>query len=104
MQTDLLEATTLHDDDVVVLSCPVPLDDGQRARLVHDLEQALPDRRVIVLDRGMHLHGTVSPEWLERVEAKLDRLLDLLEDEPAAPGLTLDGAAAGAERDQTQPL
>lgn len=44
---------------------------------------------------------------LDRIEAKLDALLEALADEGEEmdqPELTLDGEAVGGERDDTQPL
>jgi hypothetical protein len=48
-----------------------------------------------------------EPTQLDRIEAKLDALLDALADEGEEmeqPELTLDGEAVGGERDDTQPL
>jgi hypothetical protein len=48
-----------------------------------------------------------TPTQLDRIEAKLDALLDALADEGEEmeqPELTLDGEAVGGERDDTQPL
>lgn len=43
-------------------------------------------------------------ERLKRIEAKLDALIVALADDEDAPATSLDGAPAGAERDQTQSL
>lgn len=48
-----------------------------------------------------------NPTQLDRIEAKLDALLDALADEgeeTEQPQLTLDGEAVGGERDDSQPL
>jgi len=50
-----------------------------------------------------------EPTQLDRIEAKLDALLEALaseEEEEVEPlgGLTLDGEYEGGERDQNQPL
>jgi len=48
-----------------------------------------------------------QPSQLDRIEAKLDALLDALADEGEEverPELTLDGEAVGGERDDSQPL
>jgi len=47
------------------------------------------------------------PTQLDRIEAKLDALLEALADEGEEmerPALTLDGEAVGGERDDSQPL
>lgn len=47
------------------------------------------------------------PSQLDRIEAKLDALLEALADEGEEierPELTLDGEAVGGERDDSQPL
>jgi len=47
------------------------------------------------------------PTQLDRIEAKLDALLEALADEGEEmdrPELTLDGEALGGERDDSQPL
>ncbi|CAB3653846.1 hypothetical protein LMG26685_02894 [Achromobacter mucicolens] len=52
--------------------------------------------------------STIAQEpQLDRIEAKLDALLDALADEGEEmeqPELTLDGEAVGGERDDSQPL
>lgn len=48
-----------------------------------------------------------QPTQLDRIEAKLDALLEALADEGEQmeqPELTLDGEAVGGERDDSQPL
>lgn len=48
-----------------------------------------------------------KPTQLDRIEAKLDALLEALADEveeTEQPVLTLDGEAVGGERDDSQPL
>lgn len=48
-----------------------------------------------------------EPSQLDRIEAKLDALLEALADEgeeTEQPQLTLDGEAVGSERDESQPL
>jgi len=47
-----------------------------------------------------------EPTQLDRIEAKLDALLEALADEGEEDQqeLTLDGEAVGGERDDTQPL
>lgn len=50
---------------------------------------------------------TVHPTQLDRIEAKLDALLEALADEGEETEqreLTLDGEAVGGERDDSQPL
>lgn len=49
----------------------------------------------------------IKPTQLDRIEAKLDALLEALADEGEEmdqPQLTLDGEAVGGERDNSQPL
>ena len=47
----------------------------------------------------------VDKTQLDRIEAKLDALLEALADEGIAPqGMSLDGRSVGAERDDSQPL
>lgn len=51
--------------------------------------------------------ATTLGNQLDRIEAKLDALLEALADEgeeTEQPVLTLDGEAVGGERDDTQPL
>lgn len=48
-----------------------------------------------------------APSQLDRIEAKLDALLEALADEGEEierPELTLDGEAVGGDRDDSQPL
>lgn len=50
--------------------------------------------------------SNVSPDQIDRIEAKLDALLEALaaEDGAGDPALTLDGEPIGAERDPSREL
>lgn len=100
-----LDLSELSESPVLVCTAPMILSQQQRARLVHELEQQLPDRKIIVLEAGLRLEGLVSGDTLQRLEAKVDRLLELLEGPEQLDATTIDGPRAfAAERDQTHPL
>ena len=108
-----VEALHLLDDDVLVLTCPVPVSDEVAARLRFYLLEALGQRPVLVLDSGMQLSALGQHRQLQRIEttlatvqAQLSTLLRALADEDElAPGRTLDGDLfSSRERDPSEPL
>lgn len=108
-----VEALHLLDDDVLVLTCPVPVSDEVAARLRFYLLEALGQRPVLVLDSGMQLSALGQHRQLQRIEqtlagvaTALQAVLTLLADgEEPSEAHTLDGDLFSTrERDQSQPL
>jgi hypothetical protein len=108
-----VEALHLEDDDVLVVTVPVALDDRTAAHIRTYLEACFPGRRVLVMDGGTQIQPLGQHRHLQRIEAalasvqaQLSTLLRALaeEDEPAAAH-TLDGDLFSTrERDPSQPL
>lgn len=73
--------------------------------LVAGLKAAYPHRRVVVLPPGVTVRDS---EQLDRIESKLDALLEALaaegEEEQDEPTRSLDGELVPGERDQSQSL
>lgn len=108
-----VEALHTAPDDVLVLTCPCPLDQEQIERLRCDLELRLPGRSVLVLDGGAKLSTLGQHRRLERIERNLAAvqttlaavLAALTKDDEPVEQRTLDGDLfPSGERDQTRPL
>lgn len=97
----------IEGQEIVVLSYPCAVHaDQAEAIKQHWAEAGLPGKLVVLSDDAK-LSVLGRDEQLDRIEAKLDALLAALADEGeemGQPELTLDGHAAGGERDDSQPL
>ena len=104
--TYVVEKMRLDPADTVVLSVDTMLDHETASRLRYHLEQILPGHKVIVLDQGMRISAIGHEAGMQRIEEKLDRLIEALaEEEVEPPARTLDGELfPNRERDQTQSL
>lgn len=93
--------------EIVVLSYQGSVSEEQAHALKKKWSEAGMPGELIVLCEGATLSVLGRDEKLDRIEAKLDALLEALADEGEEmeqPELTLDGEAVGGERDDTQPL
>ena len=77
-----------------------------RQHLKEIVQKAFPGRRVLIADGGMQVREVGIEEKLDRIEAKLDALLDALaEDEDDEPQFDLDGnLIENFERDDNESL
>ena len=102
----VIERMQLDPTDTIVLSSEHTLDMDTCARLKQHLEGLLPGHKVLVLDGGLRISAIGHDAGLQRIEEKLDRLIEALaEDGIEPPARTLDGDLfPNAERDQTQSL
>lgn len=94
--------------DVIALRVPesVTVSGAMAAHLRHMLQSAFPGHQVVILADGIEVYRMPSMEIMQRVESKLDALIQSLADEEDddPPQLTLDGDHAGGARDQGQSL
>jgi len=90
-------------DGTLVLETEQYFSQRQREQMREHLSVAFPGRRFVVLEGGMRVS---RHEQLDRIEAKLDRLLAALaEDEQDEPqGFDLEGQPMPAPRNPTEPL
>lgn len=89
----------------LVLTVARALTDKQREQLRSSLEDALPGRKVLVLQDGMKLGRLGDQEQLARIESKLDTLIAALaSDDEDEPQFTLDGDRMPPDRKDGQPL
>lgn len=96
----------IHDgDSTIVISVPKYLKVDQRHDIQIIAKKAFPGRRVFVADGGVTVSEVGHAEQLDRIEAKLDALLDALADEGDEPQYDLDGnLIEGGERDENESL
>lgn len=104
--TYVVEKMQLDPTDTIVLSTDEHLDDETAHRLRIAFESMLPGHKVLVLGGGLRISAIGHEAGLQRIEEKLDRLIEALaEDEIEPPARTLDGELfPNRERDQNQPL
>lgn len=104
--TYVVEKMQLDPTDTIVLTVDDFVADETASRLRDQLEHILPGHKVIVLDQGMRISAIGHEAGLQRIEEKLDRLIEALaEDGIEPPSRTLDGELfPNRERDQTQSL
>lgn len=102
----VLERMQLDPTDTVVIMSEKPLDDDSIVEIQCRAKALLPGHRIIVLDCGMRIAAVGHDAGLQRIEEKLDRLIEALaEEEVEPPARTLDGELfPNRERDQTQSL
>lgn len=104
-----LAGLTLSAGDVLVVQSRNRLTTQQMETLHETLDKGIASTgvKVLVLDYGLEIVG-VDSKRMARMEEKLDTLITALaegaEEEEERPLLTLDGDAAGGERDQGQSL
>lgn len=93
--------------EIVVLAYPSSLSSDETEAIKRQWAEAGLPGKLVVLSEGATMSVLGRDERLDRIEAKIDALLDALADEGEEmeqPELTLDGEAVGGERDDTQPL
>lgn len=93
--------------EIVVLSYPCALCADQVEGIRRDWDEAGLPGKLVVLTDGAKLSVLGRDEQLDRIESLLTTLVESLADEgeeTEQPQLTLDGEAAGGERDDSQPL
>jgi len=99
-----MDKKTLHEGDVAVMFNNI-LSIDQMKNIRDSLSAQFPDRRFLVLDGGATV-ASISPDQLDRIEAKLDALLEALaqeEDEPLQ-AFDLDGNPVPSERNMSLEL
>jgi hypothetical protein len=74
MDISNLDLTAVPEGDLV-LKCDRLLTEEQRSNLRDALSRLFPNRKVAVLDPGLHLESIDNRVVLARIEAKLDELL-----------------------------
>lgn len=97
----------IEGQEIVVLSYPCAVHDEQAEHIKRQWAEAGLPGKLVVLSDGATISVLGRDEKLDRIEAKIDALLDALADEGEEmeqPELTLDGEAVGGERDDSQPL
>lgn len=98
----------IHPNDVIVFSFPKQLSQEEREDALRKAEAGFPGHKVVILDSGTTIGVLGQQEQLDRVEAKLDALLEVLADEydeeDDEPELSLDGSLVGGERDTSEAL
>lgn len=98
----------IHDgDSTIVVSVPQHLKGSQRQKLREIAERAFPGRRLMIVDGGIEVSDAGRSAQMDRIEAKLDALLDALADEgdDDEPQYDLDGnLIEGGERDENESL
>jgi len=108
-----VEALHAGPDDLLVITCPGPIDDETALRLRRTAHELLGGRKALVLGDGMQITTLGQHRQLQRIEAalatvqaQLATLLQALADEgDPAPGRTLDGDLfSSRERDPSEPL
>ena len=102
----VIERMQLDPTDTVVIMSEKPIDDEALDEIQCRAKALLPGHRIIVVDCGMRIAAVGHDAGLQRIEEKLDRLIEALaEDGIEPPARTLDGDLfPNAERDQTQSL
>ena len=93
--------------EIVVLSYPCSLLAEQVDYIRRCWDEAGLPGKLVVLTDSAKLTVLSRDEQLDRIEAKLDALLEAFADEgeeTEQPQPTLDGEAVGGERDDSQPL
>lgn len=97
----------IEGQEIVVLSYPCSLLAEQVDYIRRCWDEAGLPGKLVVLTDSAKLTVLSRDEQLDRIEAKLDALLEALADEgeeTEPDELTLDGEAVGGERDDSQPL
>ncbi|EJO27469.1 hypothetical protein [Achromobacter marplatensis] len=107
MTTHSQQSFQVEGQKIVVLAYPSSLSDDRTETIKRQWAEAGLPGKLVVLSEGATMSVLGRDERLDRIEAKIDALLDALADEGEEmeqPELTLDGEAVGGERDDTQPL
>lgn len=96
----------IHDgDSTIVVSVPQRLKGSQRQKLREIAERAFPGRRLMIVDGGIEVSDAGRSAQMDRIEAKLDALLEALADEDDEPQFDLDGnLVENFERDDNESL
>lgn len=82
----------VESEATIVVSIQQILKGDQRQQFREIVQQAFPDRRVFIAEGGMQVSEVGQAEKLDRIEAKLDALLDALaEEDEEEPQYDLDG-------------
>lgn len=101
----MMDSRKLPEGDVAVMFQQI-LSREQHERIAARLAADFPDRRFLILGGGATI-AAVSPDQIDRIEAKLDALIAALAEEDAGdgPALDLDGNLfADGERDPAAEL
>lgn len=97
-----LEEDSGREAEPVVIESDLRLTAQQAADLYENARHAWPGRKVVVLDKGIRVS---RDEQLDRIEAKLDRLLEALaEEEDDSPTHDLEGNLLPRQRDTSETL
>lgn len=92
-------------ETAIVVSTPHHISSDQRQHLKEIVRKAFPGRRVLIADGGMQVREVGIEEKLDRIEAKLDALIEALaEDDEQEESFDLDGNPIGGQRDTTESL
>lgn len=99
-----MELDSVPDGDLV-LTIRRQLSVEEIHRILKQFNEALPGRRVLILDEDLELRAIDNDKQLARIEQKLDTLIEALAaDGDEEPEYTLDGDLIPPMRDELTPL